>query len=51
MQLLEDNIQSLKDLIPAPLLGIIPKLNTEEISTPYPLKTLEKVASYLQLPK
>ena len=51
MQLLEDNIQSLKDLIPAPLIGIIPKLNTEEISTPYPLKTLEKVASYLQLPK
>jgi dethiobiotin synthetase len=51
MQLLEDNIQSLKDLMPAPLLGVIPKLNTEEITTPYPFKTLEKVANYLQLPK
>lgn len=51
MQLLEDNIQSLKDLIPAPLLGVIPKLNTEEITTPYSINTLEKVANYLQLPR
>ncbi len=50
MQLLEDNIQSLKDLIPAPLLGVIPPLNADEVSTPYAMSTLEKVASYLQLP-
>ncbi len=50
MQLLEDNIQSLKDLIPAPLLGVIPALNAEEVTTPYAMSTLEKVASFLQLP-
>jgi hypothetical protein len=50
MQLLEDNIQSLKDLIQAPLLGVIPALNVEEVTTPYTMSTLEKVASFLQLP-
>lgn len=50
MTLLQENIQSLKELIDAPLLGIIPSLDAQEMTTPYQLATLEKVANYLQLP-
>ena len=50
MQLLNENIDTLKTLIQAPLLGVIPKLNQAEIKTPYSKEALLKVASFIQLP-
>lgn len=50
MQLLDENIDTLKTLIQAPLLGAIPKLNQLEIKTPYSKGALIKAASFIQLP-
>lgn len=50
MQLLDENIDTLKTLIQAPLLGVIPKLNQLEIKTPYSKGALIKAASFIQLP-
>jgi dethiobiotin synthetase len=50
MQLLDENIDTLKTLIQAPLLGVIPKLNQSEIKTPYSKEALIKAASFIQLP-
>ena len=50
MQLLDENIDTLKTLIEAPLLGVIPKLNQSEIKTPYSKEALIKAASFIQLP-
>ena len=50
MQLLNENIDTLKTLIQAPLLGVIPKLNQAEIKTPYSKEALLKAASFIQLP-
>lgn len=50
MQLLHENIDTLKTLIQAPLLGVIPKLNQSEIKTPYSKEALIKAASFIQLP-
>ena len=43
-------IDTLKTLIQAPLLGVIPKLNQSEIKTPYSKEALIKAASFIQLP-
>ncbi len=51
MNLIDENIQSLRQLIKAPLLGTIPHLNPELASTPYTLKALETVANYIHLPE
>lgn len=48
MTLLEENIATLENLIPAPLLGVIPKLPKEFIQTPYSMSAMEKAASYLK---
>jgi len=50
MQLLNENIDTLKTLIQAPLLGVIPNLNQAEIKTPYSKEALLKVAGFIQLP-
>ena len=50
MELLDENIDTLKTLIQAPLLGVIPKLNQLEIKTPYSKEALIKAASFIQLP-
>jgi hypothetical protein len=50
MQLLNENIATLKTLIQAPLLGIIPKLDQSEIKTPYSKEALMKAASFIELP-
>ncbi len=50
MNLLDQNIESLKDMIDAPLLGVIPKLDHQLIQTPYTKSALEKAASYINLP-
>jgi dethiobiotin synthetase len=50
MQLLNENIATLKSLIQAPLLGIIPKLDQSEIKTPYSKEALIKAASFIKLP-
>ncbi|MFM1806448.1 MAG: hypothetical protein RL212_707 [Pseudomonadota bacterium] len=50
MNLLDQNIESLKDMIDAPLLGVIPKLDHQLIQTPYTKLALEKAASYIKLP-
>lgn len=50
MNLLDQNIESLKDMIDAPLLGVIPKLDYQLIQTPYTKLALEKAASYIKLP-
>ena len=50
MQLLNENIATLKTLIQAPLLGIIPKLDQAEIKTPYSKEALIKAASFIKLP-
>ena len=50
MQLLDENVATLKTLIPAPLLGVIPKMDSAEITTPYSKEVLRKVASFIQLP-
>jgi len=50
MNLLDENIQSLRQLIQAPLLGTIPHLNQELAKTPYTKLTLETAANYIRLP-
>lgn len=50
MHLLDQNIESLKDMIDAPLLGVIPKLDPQLIHTPYTKSALEKAATYIKLP-
>lgn len=50
MQLLHENIDTLKTLIQAPLLGVIPKLNQSEVTPPYSKEALIKAASFIQLP-
>lgn len=50
MNLLDQNIESLKDMIDAPLIGVIPKLDHQLIQTPYTKLALEKAASYIKLP-
>lgn len=50
MNLLDQNIESLKDMIDAPLLGVIPKLDHQLIQTPYTKLAIEKAASYIKLP-
>ena len=48
MTLLQENIATLEQLIPAPLLGVIPELAKEFIQTPYSISAMEKAASYLK---
>ncbi len=48
MTLLQENIATLENLIPAPLLGVIPELPKEFIQTPYSISAMEKAASYLK---
>jgi len=50
MNLLDENIQSLQQLIKAPLLGTIPHLHQELTKTPYTKLALETAASYIRLP-
>jgi len=50
MNLLDENIQSLSQLIKAPLLGTIPHLDQELAKTPYTKQALETAASYIRLP-
>ena len=50
MNLFDENIQSLQQLIKAPLLGTIPHLNQELAKTPYTKLALETAASYIRLP-
>jgi dethiobiotin synthetase len=49
MTLLQENIATLEQLIPAPLLGIVPELPKELIQTPYSISAMEKAASYLRI--
>jgi dethiobiotin synthetase len=48
MTLLQENIATLEQLMPAPLLGVIPELAKEFIQTPYSISAMEKAASYLK---
>ena len=48
MTLLQENIETLGHLIPAPLLGVIPELSKDFIQTPYSISAMEKAASYLK---
>ena len=48
MTLLQENIATLENLIPAPLLGVIPELPKEFIQTPYSISAMEKAANYLK---
>ena len=53
MPLLQDNIQTLKDRINAPLLGVIPPLPMalqKQINQPYSLQALEFAAEHIKLP-
>lgn len=50
MNLLDENIQSLRQLIQAPLLGTIPHLDEALAKTPYTKLALETAASYIRLP-
>lgn len=53
MPLLQDNIQTLKDRINAPLLGVIPPLPIalkKQINQPYSLQALEFAAEHIKLP-
>lgn len=50
MNLLDENIQSLRQLIQAPLLGTIPHLDQELAKTPYTKQALQTAASYIRLP-
>ena len=53
MSLLQENIQSLKDRIKAPLLGIIPPLPItlqKQVNEPYSLQALEFAAEHIKLP-
>ncbi len=48
MTLLQENIATSENLIPAPLLGVIPELPKAFIQTPYSMSAMEKAASYLK---
>ena len=48
MTLLQENIATLEQLIPAPLLGIVPELPKELTQVPYRVSAMEKAASYLK---
>ena len=48
MTLLQENIETLGHMIPAPLLGVIPELSKEFVQTPYSISAMEKAASYLK---
>jgi hypothetical protein len=48
MTLLQENIETLGHLIPAPLMGVIPELSKEFVQTPYSISAMEKAASYLK---
>jgi cobyric acid synthase len=50
MNLLDENIQSLKEMIKAPLLGVIPQLDHALMQTPYTKLALEKAASFIKIP-
>jgi dethiobiotin synthetase len=50
MNLFDENIQSLSQLIKAPLLGTIPHLDQELAKTPYTKQALEIAASCIRLP-
>ena len=50
MPLFTENVQTLNELLKAPLLGIIPSLEQELAQTPYSKTALERAASYLHLP-
>ena len=50
MNLFDENIQSLSQLIKAPLLGTIPHLDQELAKTPYTRQALETAANYIRLP-
>lgn len=49
MTLLQENIATLEQLIPAPLMGIIPELPKEFIQTPYSMSAMEKAANCLKI--
>jgi dethiobiotin synthetase len=49
MHLLTENIQTLNELLQAPLLGTIPPLEQELAQTPYSKTALERAASCLHL--
>ena len=51
MELLEENIATLKNLISAPLLGVVPKLPEDLMKIPYGLDAIRLAASHIQLPK
>jgi dethiobiotin synthetase len=46
--LLQENIATLEQLIPAPLLGIVPELPKELMQVPYSVSAMEKAVSYLK---
>lgn len=48
MALLQENIETLEHLIPAPLMGVIPELPKELIQVPYSISAMEKAANYLK---
>jgi len=53
MSLLQENIQSLKDRIKAPLLGMIPPMPItiqKQVNEPYSLQALEFAAEHIKLP-
>jgi dethiobiotin synthetase len=49
MTLLQENIATLENLIPAPLMGVIPELPKEFIQVPYSISAMEKAASFLKI--
>ncbi len=49
MTLLQENIATLENLIPAPLMGVIPELPKEIIQVPYSINAMEKAASFLKI--
>ncbi|QWD79954.1 dethiobiotin synthase [Polynucleobacter sp. MWH-Spelu-300-X4] len=50
MNMLTENIETLNQLLNAPLLGTIPTLEQDLAKTPYSKTALERAASYLHLP-
>ena len=48
MTLLQENIATLEELLPAHLLGIVPELPKELMQVPYSVSAMEKAASYLK---
>mgnify|MGYP003334857384 FL=1 len=49
MNLLEENIHTLQQLLPSPLLGVIPSLPTNLSKTPYSREAMELVSRHLAL--